>query len=446
MTELPPAAQSAALDATLEAKPPLDSKSHSQGYGLQRLASGLLPGASKHSSVGAGSGRYREAATTEGMETRSNVPPERIAYLWKVARATQTMVRITRCIEASRVHIDESEIKEEALQPKKMPQRTAHSKVTETRRRRRVDDRSQALVFPHKEWIINPDGKTVPECTVIGTIRILGVFFLVWAGMMLPCMAYASLVTPFETAFVTQDCALLLPNLVVDTYFTFDMIVNFNIAHFDWQRARWVTSRRLIAARYLRGWFTIDLLSCIPIDAVVASGGHPVKFIIILTSCGQSNGDELRLFSMLKLFRLLKLLRVLRIGRFVMRFAATVNVSFKTQTIVKFGVLILFVTHVYACLIRVLGESNDCRNNYDMNGDITCWLTSVKFFKRGNWYLYVASLDWAIKAMIGGSDSLTFGETILGFIIMISGLVLTSYLVGEIANVNASLIAFPVRK
>lgn len=274
--------------------------------------------------------------------------------------------------------------------------------------------------------------------------RHVGKFFLVWAGMMLPCMAYASLVTPFETAFVTQDCALLLPNLIVDAYFTLDMLVNFNIAHFDWQRARWVTSRRLIAVRYLRGWFTIDLLSCIPIDAVIASGGNPVEFFTILTSCGQSNGDKLRLFSMLKLFRLLKLLRVLRIGRFIMRFAASVNVSFKTQTIVKFGVLILFVTHVYACLIRVLGESSDCRHNYDEDGDITCWLTSVKFFKRGNWYLYVASLDWAIKAMIGGSDSLTFGETILGFVIMISGLVLTSYLVGEIANVMPPWSHFPL--
>lgn len=163
MQELLPAAQSPAFDSTLEAKPPLDSSRHSQGYGLLRLASGLLPQASKYTLEGrTGSGQYREeAAVTAGMESRSGVPPERIAHLWRVARAAKTMIRITRCIDASRVHIDESQIKEEALQPKKMPQRTAHLKDTETRKRRRVDERSQALVFPSKEWIINPDGKSV---------------------------------------------------------------------------------------------------------------------------------------------------------------------------------------------------------------------------------------------------------------------------------------------
>lgn len=376
--------------------------------------------------------RFAPSGSRYSDSVPRHVPQERVQSLWSLARTTRTMVRITRDIGVSRVHVDESKVAELCREPRKMPPRTpdgakAATVWKKTQSSKQQEERSDVLAFPNRAWIINPDGK----------------FYLIWAGMMLPCMAYVSLVTPFETAFITADCALFWPNLFVDIYFVLDMICNFNIATFDWQSARWVTARRVIARQYLRGWFTIDFVSVVPLDAIVASRGHPIRFATTLTTCGvQSGGSELQLFSMLKLFRLLKLLRVLRIGRLVMRFASSVNISFKTQTLIKFGVLILFVTHLFACLIRVLGDTPGCRSKYKRNEETkpnenqaTCWLASIRFYRKGIWFQYVASLDWAIKAMIGGSNTLTFGEMILGFVIMISGLVLTSYLVGEIANV-----------
>ncbi|KAJ8600515.1 hypothetical protein CTAYLR_009213 [Chrysophaeum taylorii] len=367
--------------------------------------------------------RYQETPATNNS-TASNVPRERVEYLWNLARSTKTLVKLARTFNAYRqVHVDETTTLDASeLEPKKMPPRTpkAAKQMVDRKRRSALKENNGALDFPKSSWMINPDGR----------------FYWVWAGLMLPAMAYASLVTPYETAFVSKPCALLFPNLIVDTYFVMDVFVNFNIGKFDWQAARWITSRTVIVKGYLKGWFTVDLLSCLPFDIIVASRGSFLAGIKLAFGCTGATGSELKMLSMLKLFRLLKLLRVLRIGRLVMRFAASVNISFKTQTIVKFAVVIMAVTHLFACLIRIVGDTEGCRRTFRKSpDDPACWLTSIRFFRKGIWYQYIASLDWAIKAMIGGSASLTFGEMLLGFIFMLAGLVLTSYLVGEIANV-----------
>jgi hypothetical protein len=119
------------------------------------------------------------------------------------------------------------------------------------------------------------------------------------------------------------------------------------------------------------------------------------------------------------------------------------------MTMIKYTLLIVVITHLWACMIRLIGDTPDCVKYYasseipganppdwyntDSEGD--CWLATVRYRKKGLWFEYVAALEWAAKAMGGESESITFGESFLGFLIMLSGMVMTAFLIGEIANV-----------
>jgi len=172
----------------------------------------------------------------------------------------------------------------------------------------------------------------------------------------------------------------------------------------------------------------------------------------LYTCLRDTSGGALGLFGMLKLMRLLKLLRVLRIGRLIARFAAKTQISYKSQTIIKFTLLVIGFTHMFACVIRIVGSPSGCLANvgealgdgddgwYDRDGvyemaNPSCWLATVKFRRRGLWYVYVAALDWAIKSMVGDALTITFGEKCVGFVVMIVGAIVMAFLIGEIANV-----------
>jgi hypothetical protein len=286
----------------------------------------------------------------------------------------------------------------------------------------------QEITFPKNSWMTNPNS----------------FFFNGWSVSMVPFLAYVAVVTPFEIAFVHRGCSLLAPNLIVDLYFWADVLLNFNTAFFDHERAKWIVSYGRVAKRYFRGWFFLDLVSCLPFETLIAAKFQPARMRIF--SCDSNASGALK---MVKLLRLPKLLRVLRFGRLVARLASTVNISFKVMTMIKYTLLIVVITHLWACMIRLIGDTPDCVKYYasseipganppdwyntDSEGD--CWLATVRYRKKGLWFEYVAALEWAAKAMGGESESITFGESFLGFLIMLSGMVMTAFLIGEIANV-----------
>ncbi|KAH8048038.1 voltage-gated potassium channel [Aureococcus anophagefferens] len=214
----------------------------------------------------------------------------------------------------------------------------------------------QEITFPKHSWMTNPNS----------------FFFNGWSVSMVPFLAYVAVVTPFEIAFVHRGCSLLAPNLIVDLYFWADVLLNFNTAFFDHERAKWIVS---YGARAL-----------LPL----------------------------------------------------------------VMTMIKYTLLIVVITHLWACMIRLIGDTPDCVKYYAPSPDIPgadppdwyntdsegdCWLATVRYRKKGLWFEYVAALEWAAKAMGGESESITFGESFLGFLIMLSGMVMTAFLIGEIANV-----------
>jgi hypothetical protein len=109
-----------------------------------------------------------------------------------------------------------------------------------------------------------------------------------------------------------QQDPLFYYDVASDFIFLTDMILTFRTAYFeerskaDAQEARVIiTDPKMIAIRYFRGFFVIDLLSSFPLD------------LVLLTTCESVDGAQklLRGPSALKIIRLVRVLRLMRVNK-----------------------------------------------------------------------------------------------------------------------------------
>ena len=98
---------------------------------------------------------------------------------------------------------------------------------------------------------------------------------------------------------------------LLDTMFIFDLILNFFTAVDGGDGIAMIVDKHVIAMRYLRGWFWIDLISSIPFDLIlwIASGAPQTQ------DHSTNYFRTTRLLRFSKIIRVLKILRVMRLQR-----------------------------------------------------------------------------------------------------------------------------------
>ena len=190
--------------------------------------------------------------------------------------------------------------------------------------------------------------------------------FMSWFDVaQLSALFYTVVVTPYEIAFasVSSSQLLLASNYIVLLVFVAQILVNFVLPYQEeiWKGGRLVRGHRKIARRYLRSWFLFDLISCIPIDQLVAA-----IVVVNETDSLKSNGagntgrgsDTLELLRMVRLFRLIKLGRLLAASRVFerisIRFENTIIVSFTVRTTLKWMMVLVVTVHWCCCTWGVL--------------------------------------------------------------------------------------------
>ena len=95
----------------------------------------------------------------------------------------------------------------------------------------------------------------------------------VWIALLI---VYSILIVPVRVGFALRACILAADwwwDLIVDTCFAIDILLCFRTATVVEDGARsqqiLITNPRVLAHRYLCGWFFVDLLSTIPVDTIV---------------------------------------------------------------------------------------------------------------------------------------------------------------------------------
>jgi hyperpolarization activated cyclic nucleotide-gated potassium channel 2 len=123
-------------------------------------------------------------------------------------------------------------------------------------------------------------------------------------------LIYVAIIGPYRIGFQIELEVFSTTwwwELGIDVYFLIDLILNFYTGFWDSDDALEMR-RSKVVHNYLRGWFLIDFISCLPIQYV--------QLVIRAAQdkdINQGGGSQTKLLKTLRLFRLAKLLRLAKL-------------------------------------------------------------------------------------------------------------------------------------
>ena len=172
-------------------------------------------------------------------------------------------------------------------------------------------------------------------------------FRQLWDALQVILLFYVAIAVPLNFAFDIEKVPLTAEwwvELFVDLYFICDICLNFRTGFHD-EEHQLVMHPRRIAMKYLRGWFPIDVVACLPLS-------------YINQLSGEGGGSNVKAFKTLRLFRLAKLLRLARIRRIIKRWEESIGSLMALVKLTAMLLTVLFMTHVIACSWYFIGENN----------------------------------------------------------------------------------------
>lgn len=182
-------------------------------------------------------------------------------------------------------------------------------------------------------------------------------FSAVWDLTSVALLLYVAIVIPLRACF---DLAVDLWSFafwfdaIVDVYFICDVALNFRTSFFDKNGFREERPRKM-ALHYMKGWFLIDFVSCMPF-------GYVGYFANEDDSEGPGAGQDLKALKAFRLIRMAKLLRLARIKKILTKYGSDVN--FQQYLSVGFTLfVILFLMHMLACFFFLIGVEDETLGN-----------------------------------------------------------------------------------
>lgn len=154
-------------------------------------------------------------------------------------------------------------------------------------------------------------------------------------------LGYTAFVTPFEVGLglETSINALFAVNQLVNLVFIIDVLVQFVMPVPDPVTGELIRSHAVLARKYLRGWFGVDVLSVLPIDVVVVAAPKLIP---------SEDTSFLRALKLLRIMRLFKLVRVLRASRIIQRWESSISMSTSSRSILSAWVGFIICLHWFA--------------------------------------------------------------------------------------------------
>ena len=118
-------------------------------------------------------------------------------------------------------------------------------------------------------------------------------------------LVLTTFIVPYRLAFVPTD-----PPEWVAVYYFFDFMFFIDVwlcfltTYTDSYKQIEITSYKMIARNYLKGWFVIDVMSIFPFDIVLESNSN-ANSLIRVARIG-------KMYKVIRLFRLIKILKLVK--------------------------------------------------------------------------------------------------------------------------------------
>ena len=164
----------------------------------------------------------------------------------------------------------------------------------------------------------------------------------------LSALFFTSTVTPYEVCLLWEEAKfadgfaawgtpLFFINWVVNIIFMIDICFNFFMPYKESiaKGGGTIKSHRKIARNYLCGWFTLDIISVIPVDNIMMA----------INTSQLEGASILGAIRMLRLLRLIKLARILRASRIFSRWENSISVSYSTRGLIFWTTVVVLLLH-----------------------------------------------------------------------------------------------------
>ena len=161
-----------------------------------------------------------------------------------------------------------------------------------------------------------------------------------WDLLIIVCLGITCIWTPFEVSLMpTKLDASFFFSQAVNLVFIVDTIFTFFTPIFEARSGLEITSHWSIAKAYLRTWFPVDFVACVPFEVTA----------FFLNASDARTTALLRPMKVLRLLRLLKLSRVAKASKILARWENHITLQSTTRSLI-FWTLIMFLSwHWFTC-------------------------------------------------------------------------------------------------
>ncbi|KAJ0260291.1 Ankyrin repeat-containing domain-containing protein [Hirschfeldia incana] len=234
--------------------------------------------------------------------------------------------------------------------------------------------------------------------------------YRIWEAFLVVLVVYTAWVSPFEFGFLRKPRPpLSYTDNIVNGFFAIDIIMTFFVGYLDKSTYLLVDDRKLIAFKYLRSWFVLDVISTMPSE-------------VAMKISSQSYG----------LFNMLRLWRLRRVGALFARLEKDRNFNYFWVRCAKLVCVTIFAVHCAACFYYLIAARH--------HDPAKTWIGAgnAKFAEESLWMRYVTSMYWSITTLttVGYGDlhPVNTKEMIFDIFYMLFNLGLTAYLIGNMTN------------
>ncbi|PIN02570.1 hypothetical protein CDL12_24913 [Handroanthus impetiginosus] len=242
-------------------------------------------------------------------------------------------------------------------------------------------------------------------------------WYVAWTHFIVIWAVYSSFFTPLEFAFFRGlPQKLFLLDIEGQLTFLVDIFICFFVGYRDPHSYCMVYNRNLIAIRYLKSRFFVDLLGCLPWDAIYKASGRKelVRYMLWI-----------------------RLSRALRVTEFFEKLEKDIRLNYLFTRIINLFVVELYCTHTAACVFYYLATTlPPSKEGYTWIGSLRMGDYSYANFREIDlWTRYVTSLYFAIVTMAtvgyGEIHAVNVREMIFVMTYVSFDMILGAYLLGN---------------
>ena len=142
--------------------------------------------------------------------------------------------------------------------------------------------------------------------------------------------------------------------MFVDVLYFIDLILNFLMAYEDADKKLECRLKK-IASNYLKSWFFLDFLSCIPFQYLKVDESN--------SEDGVGNLGKIlklpRMYKMVKILRLFKLVRLMKYSRSIKKILQAFKMNQGIKRMITVTITMLFLVHLMGCLFFLVAKFDD---------------------------------------------------------------------------------------